>query len=369
MNEPTPRQIRALSFLVLLPPATRLLPGAAARAAGRAMWLCPLAAAPLCALLAAAVSYALRSKRDGEGLGEVLLRAWPRAGRALLLVYGLWLALYAGFAVRSAASRFIYTIYSGASPWLFVAVGLALGLAAALGGVKRLARTAEIFRVLLLAALAPILALGLFQADWGELLPVTARDAPGVALGALETLGTAAFALVNVPLLETGPPVSARDRGRSMALWSCGFSLLLAALTAAVLGRFGPDISAALTYPFFALVRGTGLFGGAVRIEALVTGLWVLSDFALCALSLKAGARCICLALGLLQSGEAAAKRPRALATLACAALAAGCALAVAPDSRALRFVSDTLVVYANIALVFALMLPALALGMARRRI
>ena len=44
MREPTRRQLLAMSFIILLSPATRLLPGAAARAAGHAGWLCPLVA-------------------------------------------------------------------------------------------------------------------------------------------------------------------------------------------------------------------------------------------------------------------------------------------------------------------------------------
>ena len=132
MREPTRRQLLAMSFIILLSPATRLLPGAAARAAGHAGWLCPLVAAPFCALVALLVSRALKDKAPGEGLGEVIMCALPHLGRAVLLVYGLWLALYAGFALRSGAARFIYTIYTGASPWVFVGIGLAMGLAAAL---------------------------------------------------------------------------------------------------------------------------------------------------------------------------------------------------------------------------------------------
>ncbi len=366
MREPTRRQIQALSFVALLSPATRLLPGAAARYASHAGWLCPLLAAPLCALIALPVSAALRSKGPGEGLGEVILRALPRLGRALLALYALWLALYAGFAVRSAASRFIYTIYTGASPRPFVAVGLGVGLLGALGGVRRLARAAELFRPLLILALLPIVGVGLAQLDWRELLPVSPADAPGLALGALDALGTVGFALVNVPLLECGEPIE--RRARAMAAWSARECLLLGAICACVLGRFGPELSAALTSPFFALVRNTSLFGVAERIEALVTALWVLSDFVLAAFSLMAASRLARLALkARSRPGLPRFLQPRALTSLAAAALALACALAVAPDSRTLRFVSDCVVVYVNLAML-ALMLAAAAFA-ARKRV
>ena len=367
MTEPTGRQIQAISFVILLSPATRLIPGAAARAAGHAAWLCPLAAAPFCALVAAFVSRAIKNKAPGEGLGEIIMRAFPKFGRCVLFIYGLWLALYAGFALRSGASRFIYTIYTGSSPWPFVAVGLFVGIVAALGSVKRLVRTAELFRALLLLAIIPILGFGLAQLDWEELLPVSYLDAPGVLYGGVEVLGTVAFVLVNVPFLETGAPIE--RRARSASAWSARICIFLAVTVAAVIGRFGPVLSGTLTYPFFALVRNTGLLGVAMRIEALVTGLWVLSDFVLCAFALTAASGALRLALGLHKRPEVPSRpSPRTLTTIACAALALGCALVIAPNSRIMRIVSDELVVYANLAMIFALLLPTLALGVARKR-
>ena len=120
--------------------------------------------------------------------------------------------------MRSAASRFIYTVYTGSTPWIFVAAGLGAGLLAALGSVKRLARTAELFRPLLLLALLPVLGAAIARLDWGELLPIGVRDIPGMALGALECAGTTGFALTFVPLFETGDAVE--RRALAMTSWS-----------------------------------------------------------------------------------------------------------------------------------------------------
>lgn len=352
MNEPTRRQLAALSFVMLLSPATRLLPGAAARLGGALGWLSPLLAAPAGALIALLVNRAMRRCAPGEGLGGLLLRAYPRLGRALLALCGLWLTFYAGFAVRSAASRFIYTIYTGAPPRFFVIAGLGAGLLAALGGIKRLARAAEIFRPLLLAALVPMLALSLTELNPGAL--ISAPDVPGLLEGVAEAVGTLGFALVYLPLLETNEYVP--GRGRALALWGLRESLLFALVTAAVIGRFGAAAAGAMTYPFFALVRNTGLFGVAERIEALVTALWVLSDFVLAALSLMAAARALRLALGL--------KKEKRLAAL-CALAALAAAWACAPDALALRYVSEVLVVRGNLA-VLALLLAASAAAVRR---
>ena len=50
-----------------------------------------------------------------------------------------------------------------------------------------------------------------------------------------------------------------------------GAALLMALLVAVTVGRFGHELTGRLTYPFFALVRNTSVFGVTERIEALET--------------------------------------------------------------------------------------------------
>ena len=368
MREPTRRQLQAIGFVALLSPATRLLPGMAARRASHAGWLCPILALPLCALVSAVISRALRYKSPGEGLGEVLLRRSPVLGRAALGVSALYLALYAGFAVRSAASRFIYTIYPGAPPWPFVAAGLAAGLAAVLSPGRALARASELFRWLLLLALAPILLLGLADVDFGSLLPVYPSDALPVLEGALPALGAGAFLIVNIGFLDRGPGAL---RGGRFSLAAALVMLLIVGVT---LGRFGPELTGRFTYPFFALVRNTSLFGVAERIEALVTALWVFSDFVLFAFALSAGAGCLRLALGLAPEGlserhGAFEMRGGRWLIWLCAALAGLTAALIAPDSASLKLVSELVAPGLNLLAIFGLILPALLIGRARRKI
>lgn len=139
-----------------------------------------LALPPCCAAGAAAggLAYAAAVRRGRAGGGPRLPHPpgpGPRPGRGAAFVYGLWLVFYAGFSLRSSASRFIYTIYPGAPPWPFVAAGLAAGLAAVLSPGRALARASELFRWLLLLALAPILLLGLADVDFGSLCPSIPR--------------------------------------------------------------------------------------------------------------------------------------------------------------------------------------------------
>ena len=365
----TPRQAGAVCFVALLPPATRLLPGLCAQTAGRAGWLCPLAALPALLLVAWLMRRLCAGAGPGEDLGCLILRGLGRGpGATLLFVYGLWLVFYAGFSLRSSASRFIYTIYPGAPPWPFVIAGLVMGLFAVLAPVKALARASELFRWLLLLALAPILLLGLADVDFGSLLPVYPSDALPVLEGALSALGTGAFLLVNIGFLERGPGELRRGR------FCLGAALLMALLVAVTVGRFGHELTGRLTYPFFALVRNTSVFGVTERIEALVTALWVLSDFVLFAFALSAGSGCLRLAFGL---GLDAVSEKRALFDLRggrwliwlCAALAGLTAALIAPDSASLKLFSELVAPGLNLLAIFGLILPALLIGRARRKI
>ena len=365
----TPRQAGAVCFVALLPPATRLLPGLCAQTAGRAGWLCPLAALPALLLVAWLMRRLCAGAGPGEDLGCLILRGLGRGpGAALLLVYGLWLVFYAGFSLRSSASRFIYTIYPGAPPWPFVIAGLVMGLFAVLAPVKALARAPELFRWLLVLALVPILVLGFLEADVETLTPVYFSDAVPVLEGALSALGTGAFLLVNIGFLERGPGELRRGR------FCLGAALLMALLVAVTVGRFGHELTGRLTYPFFALVRNTSLFGVAERIEALVTALWVFSDFVLFAFALSAGAGCLRLALGLAPAGlserhGAFEMRGGRWLIWPCAALAGLTAAPIAPDSASLKLFSELVAPGLNLLAIFGLILPALLIGRARRKI
>ena len=121
-------------------------------------------------------------------------------------------------------------------------------------------------------------------------------------------------------------------------------------------------------------MRNTSVFGVTERIEALVTALWVLSDFVLFAFALSAGSGCLRLAFGL---GLDAVSEKRALFDLRggrwliwlCAALSALTAALIAPDSAALALVSQVIAPGVNLLMLFGLALPALLIGRIRGKI
>ena len=292
------RQLRALFTVALLSPALRLIPGSAAALAGRPAWASPLAALPALLLYAGVLHKLSSALRPGETLPQLALRALgQRLGRAVLLLLGGWLLLYAGFVLRAGADRFQVTVYPRTGPAFFVVTMGLLVLFAALGRMRSLVRVARMTEPVLLLTLLLILLAALRSLDLTELLPVTVMDAGSLLYGALPAVDLLSFGLA-MPLFFAADKSRPTASFGASALWLGGGALLLVALGAAVEGHFGAALSTRLSAPFFALVRNLVFFRSLERLEALVVGLWIFPDFLLAALSLQAGQRCLRLAMG-----------------------------------------------------------------------
>ena len=342
------RQLLALSAAALLSPALRLYPSASAALAGRGAWLSALCCLPPLLLYLLFFCRFTALRREGEGLAELIERALgERAGHAALLLFALWLLLYAGFVLRSSAERFVVALFPRSGPGFFV---LTLGLAAlpaSLRPPRTLARMARMLLTPLLLALLVLLLASLRSVETENLLPLTADDALPVLFGALPVAEVLLFGIY-VPAFLLGGTEKREDDFRAAALWLLGMVLLLTALCAAVLGCFGADLTQRLSLPFFTLVRNLIFFRSLERMEALAVALWLFPDFLLAALSLLAARRCLRPALGL-----RADSRWPALAGGA-AAIAAG--LLIAPGGEQLALWSERIIPAANLFFGFVLL-------------
>lgn len=317
----TARQQRALAALAVLSPMLRLVPGANLAAAGDAGWLAPLFALPVIALY-----------------GRILRRVPQPKGRLRAGLCAAWAAFYGAFLLRMGAERFFsaLTIFNH---WLpFALVLAALAAAAAGGGEKPLGRAAECLLPFVTAALVIVGLCALPQMRFARLKVVSGADLPDILRAALPIVNVGCTLLFAVHLLA--PERSARSELR--------FSLRLAvtalALSAVAAGVLGSGVATHLSHPFFVLLRNLSLSRSLERIEALVTALWVLPDFA---------------ALGVLlllaRRGSAAAlKTSRPLPALLCgAALLAGAA-AFPVSAFALETWSEEIVPAVNAAVFLA---------------
>ena len=352
------RQLMALTFCASLAPAIRLMPRYSAEAAGRLCWLAPLLALPLLAAYALMLSAYLSRRHEGEGLGELILRTCGRAfGGTVLVIAAMFLVFCGGFILRSGAERFIRTVYPVASPWMFVAVMLVLGLIAALGPGKALIRSAKIFAPLLCAVIVTVLIFMLPELDLKLLLPVGETSAEGLLKAAVPMLELYAGMIAYTAVYEGGAPKDS-GRGRAEARRCIPVCLLFSVLCLCAVGCYGAPMTARFSHPFFAMIRNVTIFRTIEHIEAIVVALWVLPDFAVFSLMLGAAGRLLMLTVGYKPiTGEARLtdmKNGRWLIPV-CAGLSAAWAVIIDLNSQNLGVFSELYVPMSNMLVVLVL--------------
>ena len=85
------RQLLSLGAVIALTPALRLFPAQAARLAGRAGWLAPLAALPPALVWARAMALLTDTMQPGEQFPDLLLRlGGKRLGKPALALFAAW---------------------------------------------------------------------------------------------------------------------------------------------------------------------------------------------------------------------------------------------------------------------------------------
>lgn len=331
-------QLLTLSFVALLSPFLRLLPSTVAEQAGSAAWVSAALSLLPAGLLAAIISSLRKSFPQGKGLSHLLTDFFGKFGGSLVIfLWSLWLVFHSGFLLRSGADRFIATIYPTAKPLFFIAVMGALCTVAAFGHIKPLARSAELFRPLLLFVIGLVLVFTLEDVEPTFLLPVTDAHIEGIAKGLPLAAEAVSVALVCMAFLLGC--VRPEAKPRSLLPWLLGATALNVLLCTVSVGSLGKTYTAALSYPFFIMARDLSILSGVERIEALVVGLWLLPDFVLITLEL------IIVSDNLLYiTGRSESQKGRSLCILAAAIPAVIVALRIAPNSQAIQRWSDMIV-------------------------
>ena len=350
-------QLLALCSVAALTPALRLLPSTSAAIAGRGGWLSILLALPAAVAYGAFLWRFGQKRRDGESLPALWQRAaGDGSGAVLLALCGLWLLFYAAFTLRDSAQRLIDTVYPHADRRLFI---LPLGIAAAFAGAgdtRRLVRCAKLVLPLPVGAAALTLFFALPEIHADNLLPIAGQPLLPILKGTLPTLDVAALILVLLLFLSDG--LTGEGGYRSVAERIALLGALMAALTAAVIGAFGHELTARLAQPYFSLVRNLVFFHSLERIEALLVALWIFSDFLLTAALLLVVRRCLAPLCG---------EGTWLPAAVGVAALLTACLLA--PEADAFARLSTRWVPAANAAVCLLLIPGVYALGKLRKRL
>ena len=364
------RQLRALCYTAVLAPASSLIPKVTAKIAGSGSWIAPLIALPVILILILLLSEFMKMRRNGEGLGELILRTGGSGlGSIALILLAAFMLFDGGFILRSAAVRFTATIFPSSGPWFFMVIMLGMAAAASLGSVKALPRAARVFAPILTAVLILTLVFAFSSVDKAKLLPVSRSDTADLFLSSLIVVEIYAGILTFAAVLEDQCP---RKRGRfkSHVLWTILTCLLLTVLSAVIIGSYGATLTAKLSSPFFSMTRDVTLFRTVERIEALVAALWVMSDFTLLALLLISAGHLLRLVLGHKPESDDVPMLSMANGRWlipVCAALTAAAAAFIPTQQEQLEFISEYIVPAVNLCAAFILLPICYVIASCRR--
>lgn len=355
----SPRQFLALCFVALFSPVIRQMPYGCVRAAGGTAWLAGAAAClPLCAGVLLLV-WLLHRRFPREGLGEMILRGLgrPLGSAALLLLLGCIL-IQAGYSLRSSAVRLITTVYPESRPVAFLLL-LGLGvLPAAMGRLQPLARMAKVFFPLVLLVVTLLFLLILPKCDWGNLKLPCPGDLKAIGASALPVMSVAGEAVYLLPLLDRTDRGGGRT-GLAVAGCCAGYLALVTLVVVSVLGSFGAELSQLLNNAFFVMVRNISLLETVERVDAVVVGLWVVTDFILTGALLCSAAKLTCLLLG---------KLDRRLAGAVCTLAAMVISFVIAKDPFSFYVVAYEKIYWVIFAGAFVLVPLCCLIGRLRKR-
>ncbi len=353
------RQFIAICFLSVLSPVIRTIPSQTAQYADVFAWLSVfVATVPLFALLI----IMLRLQKNlayGEGVADVFLRILGKFfGRAILLVVALWLIFYCGFTIRSAAVRFVSTIYPQSSALGFIPFMALLGLVTALGSVKALGRTALFLTPMLVLTLAIVFVFAVPDVDFSTFYLPNASQTQSIFRGSLQTVNALSivcyFAFLEGYVPHESLKLSVMGK---FALPVFGVVLLLLVTT---IGSFGAVLTAEINNPFFVMVRNLRFFSTLERLEALVIAIWFFTDYVLISAILHVCTIIISKCMSFL---------PRSGIVWLSAIASAAVAVLIGGSAISMAWLSFDVVPYVNMAFTFGVFPLVFAVGMVRRRV
>jgi hypothetical protein len=257
----------------LLPAALGLI-GPLAAGAGRLAWLGPVTALPvglgLCVLWRGMGSLPL-------GLTE---RFGPGLGRFLQVLYYIWGLLLVTDSAYRHVHRLTAALRGEGMEWLVLlaAAALCLWLGRGDGGV--FLRAGKLFSLAAAVTLGAVLLLAIPGLCWQNLWPPERGDLAGLPAAGGLCLSLSGYGIYGLCL----PRRDGRGKTWPWALIGCG---VLAALLLAVVGTFGPALTASEAEPLLLLLEGVQVPGAFQRGEAALAAVLALADVVLLTLLLR----------------------------------------------------------------------------------
>ena len=353
------RQLIGMMSVGLFSPMIRLLPNSVARLAGNAAWLSPLVSLiPILAYLFFIRAFMKNCEKE-EGMGEVICRAIGSVGgRIVLVLYVLWLTLYAGFILRYSGERLMSTVFYNGNLKFFVVVMCLLAIMGSIGKLSSAARSAEIFWPFLVLTLTVVFGFSIMNLDVKKLLPISYRNALSVAEGALPIINVISPWVYGMFLRGYVTDSEKNiEQGTKRVIF---LHVIITLLLVTTIGTIGATGTSRMNNAFFVMIRTISLFNTLERVESIVISMWVLSDFVYITFVLTIVGEIVRIIL------NASSRR---WFSLGAGIIAFFLAFLVAPNAFSLVKISEMLIPILNLIFVYIILPVIFAVGKIRKKI
>lgn len=352
-------QIMALVFVSLLSPIIRLLPQQPAKIAFSAAWLSPIAAIIPSLLFMWLLTSIMKKRKEEEGLADVFMKAIGKTcGKIVLVLYALWLIFYTGFILRTAAERLLSSVYENGSITIFVVVTLIVAVIAAMGSIGGLARTGQVFAIIIGTTIVLATLFAVPNIKFENLLPVSYLDIGKIFLGALPIVN---IATVSTYFAFLGGKTTLRQKeSRVINKWVIIFTVAIFLIIFATIGTLSAQLAMKTQNPFFGMIREITILGIVERLESVVIGIWVFSDFVFIASMLFITTELFSVVF----NGK---KRQMFVPPVSIAALVV--AFLIVNNAFELMSISDIIIPLSNVTFTLVILLTVFIIGKIRKKI
>ena len=345
------RQYLAAIGLSVFSPLTRLLPSAVLKLAGFSGWLAPLLALPFLLGLIAVIRRLITAGDRTLGLAEALERRLGRIpGKLFTGLLALWLVFYGGFILRSGGERIISTVYPSAGLGIFLPLLLLLSVVFAAGKLRWAGRSAFATLLFFAVALALVLAIAIPAVNADYLWPPVLRRPGKLLLAAVPAADVISpwvcFSFLRGRVTQDRRSLPRAFRGMAV------LALLTVLFLVAVIGDMGPELAKRQQFPFFVMIKNLRLFDLMERFDALIIGLWMMTDYVFVGMLLASASVAL---------QDLTGSRERRGWVLLCAAGTLAVSVFISRDAFAFFHVSEKLAPAGNLLIAFVL-LPLAAL-------
>ena len=278
-NKISLNQLLLINIAVEFTPFVRLSGGFIAEDARQAGWISGIIAIIPITLLFYIISKLYKNNKDASFMDIINNSMGSVVGRIIIVLYFIWITLLLALYIRYYAERLVTTLMPRTSMSFIIISMLVIVILALRSGITVIARMNEIIVAALVFALVLILIFGVGLVDIEKITPISYLDILPAFAGSTVLWALMGYIII---LFFFGDQVNDKEHIFKYGMYNSIFLVAINTLLLVyIIGGLGWSVAARLPYATFTMVRKISLFGVVERIESLLVGLWVLSDFIL----------------------------------------------------------------------------------------